>query len=533
MKPACMKPVIAFVMSLLLSAPGLARADEASTMPIPHPLEAGAAAAMAGGRREFRLPAGTIVLDRGLTFRDLHDLIVDGTGTTLVCRDWRHTALNFEGCRDITLRGVTIDYDPLPFTQGTVTARANDGAWLEVAIHDGYRDYDEGFRGGNVPGFAHVFAAQTQRWKATAPDIYPRSITAAGLRRWRIEPHRATGDAVDVGDRIVLDHRGAYGIRFLRCENVRVEAATVLAAPGVALICRYMKGDNRFSYDVRPGAPPAGATEPRLMSSCADGFNYAAARAGPVLEHCRFSFMGDDSVNLHGPTFMVAEQISDREIIVGWRWNQEHLPWLIQPGDTVRRLASGSFSTLGEASLESFTHETMPEPRWLETVRSHWPQAPEIQGIFRLTLREPLACEPGDAIDLPGINAPNFRIEGCEFRDHRARGMRVAASHGMIRDNLFTRIKWSGISLGPEYGYWREAGWVSDVTIRGNRFAEVNLGVDREAAAVISANGRGDEGAGWSADCRGNERIVIEANRFDRCGGDPVRAEKADKVRIE
>jgi hypothetical protein len=269
------------------------------------------------------------------------------------------------------------------------------------------------------------------------------------------------------------------------------------------------------------------------MSSCADGFNYAAARAGPVLEHCRFSFMGDDSVNLHGPTFMVAEQISDREIIVGWRWNQEHLPWLIRPGDTVRRLASGSFSVLGEASLESFTHETRPESRWLETVRAHWPQAPEIQGIFRLRLREPLACTSGDAIDVPGINAPNFRIESCEFRDHRARGMRVAASHGMIRDNVFARIKWSGISVGPEYGYWREAGWVSDVTIRGNRFEAVNLGVDREAAAVISVNGRGDAGARWSTDCHGNERIVIEANRFDRCGGDPVHAEKADKVTIE
>jgi len=46
-------------------------------------------------------------------------------------------------------------------------------------------------------------------------------------------------------------------------------------------------------------------------------------------------------------------------------------------------------------------------------------------------------------------------------------------------------------------------------------------------------NGRGDAGARWSTDCHGTERIVIEANRFDRCGGDPVHAEKADKVTIE
>jgi len=528
-----MKPTLVLLTALLLAPLKVLHAADAPPAPMQHPLEVSAAVAMANGQSEIRLPVGTVILERGLTFKGLRNLVIDGTETKLVCRDWRHTALNFEDCSSITLRGVTIDYDPLPFTQGTVTARAEDGAWIEVAIHDAYRDYDEGFREGNVPGFGHVFDAKAHRWKAAAPDIYPRSITGAGPRRWRIEPHRKLGNAVEVGDRIVLDHRGAYGVRFLRCENVRVEGATVLAAPGVALICRYMKGENRFTYDIRPGPPPDGASQPRLMSSCADGFNYAEARQGPVLEHCRFSFMGDDSVNLHGPTFMVAEQMSDREIIVGWRWNEEHLPWLMQPGDTVRRLKAGNFSILGEATLESFAHEAKPEARWTDTVKAHWPQSPDIRGIFRIKLREPLLCEPGDAIDLPGINAPNFRITGCEFRDHRARGMRIAASHGVIEDNIFARIKWSGISLGPEYGCWREAGWVNDVTIRRNRFEEVNLAADREAPAVIAINGRGDEWAAWPAGSRGNERVFMENNRFDRCGGDPVKSEKADKVTIK
>jgi len=61
-------------------------------------------------------------------------------------------------------------------------------------------------------------------------------------------------------------------------------------------------------------------------------------------------------------------------------------------------------------------------------------------------------------------------------------------------------------------------------------FEEVNLAVDREAPAAIFINGRGDEGAAWPAGSRGNERIVIEGNRFERCGGNPVKAEKADSV---
>jgi len=145
-----MKPTLVLLTALLLAPLKVLHAADAPPAPMQHPLEVSAAVAMANGQSEIRLPVGTVILERGLTFKGLRNLVIDGTETKLVCRDWRHTALNFEDCSSITLRGVTIDYDPLPFTQGTVTARAEDGAWIEVAIHDAYRDYDEGFREGRL-----------------------------------------------------------------------------------------------------------------------------------------------------------------------------------------------------------------------------------------------------------------------------------------------------------------------------------------------------------------------------------------------
>ena len=535
-----MNKVTSLALTTLLLAPlaalYAADAPKPSSAVMQQLLAASVARAAAEGRADVHLPAGIVLLEHGLVFEGLRNLVIDGTGTTLVCRDWKDVALHFKECAGITLRGVTIDYDPLPFTQGTVIGRAEDGVWIELKLHEGYRDYDEGFREGTVAGFAHVFEPQEHRWKTNAPDLFPKRITVSGPRRLRLEPHpNPLAKNVQVGDRVVFDYRGRAGIRFLKCENVRVKGVTILAAPGVALMCRYMKGENRFSYDIRPGPPPSGASQPRLISSCADGFNYAQARQGPVVENCHFSFMGDDSVNLHGPTFMVAEQITDREIIVGWQWNQEYLPWLIQPGDIVRRLKHGNFSIGGEAALESFAHETKPDARWTESVRQHWPKLPEMRGFFRLKLRASLPCEPGEAIEFPGLNAPNFRIVGCEFRDHRARGLRIAASHGLIEDNVFERIKWNGLSVGPEFGYWCEAGWVSDLIIRKNRFREVNLASDREAhaSAAISIMARTDSPSPWPPDGRGNARILIEENVFDHCGGEPVKVDYAREVTIK
>jgi len=489
--------------------------------------------AVKDGKTEFRLPKGIVKIDRTLELRGLRNFTLDGTGTTLVCTDWHRFALAFNDCANVTLRGLTIDYDPLPFTQGTVTARADDGSWLEIAIHDGFPDLSDDLLHGQV----RAFLPDALRWRPDAPDLYSKKAVAIDARHARLELHRNAGvENVRVGDRIALNFTGAGGIKFAQCENVTVEGVNVLAAPGIALICRYMKGENRFSFDIHPGPKPAGATQSRLMSSCADGFNYACARRGPVLENSHFSFMGDDSVNLHGATFIVAAQPSDREIIAGWQWTKESLPWLLQPGDTVRRLKAGNFAIAGEAALEAFEPIEKPDPAWKALITAKgWPKATDIRGIFRFKLREPLHVEPGDAIDIPECNSPGFRIANNEFRDHRARGVRVMSSHGVIENNLFERLKMCAITLGPEYGYWREAGWLDDVIVRNNRIVDCMLSPSQEpeAAGVISVIGHIDAYAPFKAGEHANRRITLENNSQRGCGGMPLQIEYVSDLLVK
>ena len=49
---------------------------------------------------------------------------------------------------------------------------------------------------------------------------------------------------------------------------------------------------------------------------------------------------------------------------------------------------------------------------------------------------------------------------------------------GIITNNRFERLKSVGISVGPEYAYWREAGWADDVTISNNTLIDVGQGTN-------------------------------------------------------
>ena len=483
------------------------------------------------------LPQGRVEIAGKLRIRGAKNLVIEGGGTTLVFSNREGTAWSFDSCRDITLRGFTIDFDPLPFIQGRITGRSEDGKRYDFTVCDGYpglrkeesKDYRQ----------AYIFEPDCRRWKPWVPDIYARHVEVIDDRHGQFVMGYvpANHELIEVGDRIVMTLRSGGAIRMNDCENVRIEDVTFLAAPGAAYLGRYMRGDNYYRYTIKPGPPPPGATEPRLISTCADGLNIAFATKGPTIEGCRFSFMGDDSVNLHGVTFAVLEQKTPKEILVGWPYSPEYLATVIPEGATVRRLRPGDYAVLGTASLTAFAPIRERSPEHLERIHTVWPRNEKGRGtVFKLTLADALSVEPGDLLDVPANNAPGFVIRDCLFEDHRARGLRIMASHGLIERNTFRRLKMNAITIGAEYEFWREAGWAEDVTIRNNTIEDVGrdgaiYGSGAYVLGAISVFGRTDQRSQlppWP----GNRGIVIQGNTIRDCPAAGIFAAAAEAVEI-
>ncbi|WP_419647781.1 right-handed parallel beta-helix repeat-containing protein, partial [Victivallis vadensis] len=190
---------------------------------------------------------------------------------------------------------------------------------------------------------------------------------------------------------------------------------------------------------------------------------------------------------------------------------------LILPGDEVRLLAKENFAVLGTAKVRKV--EIAEDVPGLDLKQVY--MAAEIPDYitYRITVDGPLP-EPGTLVDFPAINSPGFVIRSNYFHDHRARGLRIMAYSGLIENNRIERLESSAISIGPEYAYWQEGGWVNGVTVRNNRIESVDLGGSAYSRFGYSLGAIctfvRNEG-GKAPFYPGNRNVVIENNRIGNC----------------
>lgn len=155
------------------------------------------------------LPKGRVEVEGKLRVRGAKGLVIEGTGTTLVFSDRNGTTWSFDSCRNITLRRFTIDYDPLPFIQGRIIGRSEDGKRYDFTVCDGY----PGLRKEDTEHYrqAYIFEPTRRRWKPWVPDLYARQVEIIDARHGRFVMGYVPkyDEVIEVGDRIVLTLRTA------------------------------------------------------------------------------------------------------------------------------------------------------------------------------------------------------------------------------------------------------------------------------------------------------------------------------------
>jgi hypothetical protein len=93
--------------------------------------------ALLSGASEVVIPAGTYEVSDTLRLNNIDNFSILADGVTMVLTQRRQT-ISMDNCFNLLIQGLTIDIDPLPFTQATITGHASDWSWLEAQIHEGY-----------------------------------------------------------------------------------------------------------------------------------------------------------------------------------------------------------------------------------------------------------------------------------------------------------------------------------------------------------------------------------------------------------
>ncbi|MGC9359168.1 MAG: hypothetical protein ACP5G7_02190, partial [Anaerolineae bacterium] len=274
-------------------------------------------------------PGGIVQLEEGtylvdgtdggyhLTVSGAESLRIEGNGARLVMRNPSSAGLLLHNCSNVTVRDITIDYDPVPFSQGTITAVDAPAGTFDMVVDEGYPHPRSWFFLRAPLCFGTVRLRETamlredvgdhlmiNRWEAVEDGVYRAHVQTGYYRVQlaKVQPGdafvyvaRAGGGAVDI-----------HASSNVTVENVTVYASTTSAMTLVQADAVTVRG---LTVDIAPDTD-------RLNSTNADGVHCQQARIGPRIENSHFEGMSDDAINIYTVPNLVREVLSDTRIAV-------------------------------------------------------------------------------------------------------------------------------------------------------------------------------------------------------------------------
>ncbi|AHF89502.1 alpha-galactosidase [Opitutaceae bacterium TAV5] len=505
------------------------------------------AAAASSGQKELRIPTGHYRFAEAvragwggpshLPLTGLRDITLDFLGSTL----WFETeagGIAMFGGRNVTLKNVFLDWDPLPFTQGRITALNPKAGTFDVRLDPGYERERTSPGMAGIDGDIHwrgvVFDPDTRELKpgviGFSVGFYWENRLPGGdyrvkFRGFHDVPLSKSGLAE--GDLIAILSRMGRAVRLDGAVDCVIENVILYASPFVCF------SQNTGSNTVfrRCGIVRRPDTN-RLLAGNADGINCGNMDQGPLIEDCRIETIGDDFVNLHGhfarvlwqenPTTLLTSQMNNRRNFTG--------PVTVEFFDRATMAPRGSRRIL-EASVSSWTPE---RERCLADLDHKW-HSGQAAGlaygkrvpVHRLTLDSPIELT-GDVIAcVEAFSTAGGVIRNNDFRGSLARGILLHSPRTRIENNRISIVMNNGIAMISEAAYWGEGPYVHDVVVTGNTLEDICIGQDRGAdrAAVLIRQGSYREH-------RIQKNIRVENNTLRRAGGPAIVARGAENLAI-
>lgn len=530
-----MKTTIAPVLLLvpLLAACAASDAAGAAGPPqaAPADLRSLIAAAIAGGQEKAIIPPGVYRLapEPGtaavLFIRGAHDLEIAADGATLVCtRLARAIAMN--DCRNVTIRGLTVDYDPLPFTQGTVTSAAEDKGWIDVRLHDGYpaKPYHR----------IDLVDPKTRFRKRGMPFLWGTKAEMVGPSTVRITL-KGIGDAAQVGDLASLSTGPEPGFapQAISIENsagTTLDRVTIHSAPGMGIVDAGGEGGTHLmNCRVVPGPRPAGATEERLLTTSWDAILHKTMRKGPLVEGCVIESAGDDSWSVASSDYLVVNREGNAVVLVP---RDEWAAGQLRAGDRLRTANDSPEVVIREVKAAAVKDAGLA-PQVLDRLAAarQWTLWHVGRRCAVATLDRPPPFDVGQS-----VFCPDRQESGFVFRNNRVhssgRGALVKASDGLIENNIFDCAH-AAVTVCPEVPGEAAAG-IRNLVIRANTIVGTGYFCpapwSTQAGAIsISAglNGKTLRPPGVF------DHIVIEGNTFRGVSGANIVVTSARDVLIK
>jgi hypothetical protein len=476
-------------------------------------------------------------IKRPILLNQLSGIEVHGNGAQLI-NTARASTLQISDASHITIRDLTIDYDPLPFIQGTIASFDRAAREIIVKVDPGYPD-DPALLATITDGFFKVMDRRTRALKPGARDFLSPSrvervkdrVIKAHLQ-WGANDRFPSQLPIAVGDVVAITNSSGAAIGMTGSVSTTLIDLKLLASPGMGIMEDAGAGGTRLQkVSIVPGPRPKGATTDRLVSTNSDGSHFATIEHGPTIEDCTFSNTSDDAVNVHGFYYYVIQKAGPGRYLLSPKWDQG-----LMAGDKIETCEHGTFQSLGQTRITQLTKRKAPElkgkiaPLWKSKSPTTQPDL-----VYDVVLQHDLPLKTGDGVtSLTRIGA-GTAIRRCSF--HACGRVLVKSPNSVVEACQFTYANGTALQAGSDIGFWSESGFANNLTLRNNHFThsitganEMTWGSDTLGAITVGVSL--PEGVNGFPNSFQNRNVTIEGNRIDDSYIYAIFVSNADSIRI-
>ena len=397
--------------------------------------------------------------DGALPLFGLTNLVVEGNGAEIIINRPHMCFVYAQGCTNIIVRNFTVDYDPLPFTQGTIVRLDPSSASFTLELDEGFPDPT--LPPFTTPGFASFGMAKdpsgSGRMKADCPDHFmiTRRVKLDDRKVQLYVQDAAQLEPLETGNRFAINCRAGSICSAFKTENITLENVTAHAVPDCFAVGAELSQLNLLECKAK-------LKEGRLIVSGADGIHVQAARVGPWIEDCEFEGLSDDCLNLYNIPNYILEQTAPDRMRLSFqdriRQGDQLLFFNPRKGEVIKIV------TVVSVNADGVTLSEPVEGLMLSPEDGHKLQPPigsyadkgwkELDHIYNLN-----TC------------GNYFVLRNNYFHDGRRFGFFIKASNGLIENNRIERL--SGIALSIfNIPHHPEGFWARNVIISGNRIED-------------------------------------------------------------
>lgn len=437
----------------------------------------------------------------GLTFQGEGD-------TTIVSGDLDEPVFRLLDSKGVTVRKISIDHDPLGYTQGTITSVDIPNMTCDVSIDPGYpAPNDPAFKSSQVHPFVYPeknYYQLDRHW----PN--PSEMEKTGERTWRWKLKGPPNIENWPGKRFfIYTESRSHAFILSNLRDTTLEDINYWGGGANAgFYVNGLEGTTTLRRFVI-GVPPGSAR----LYSCAGGGQISGLRGKLLLDQCDFSKIDDDGIDILSNYTRIIEQRDKRTLLVQAK-NSDY-----RAGDRVE--------------LWDWQHKKMRSDAIITTATSN-PGGTFVIALDRDVVtgrvgvgigmnfsRESMTDGIDRLINVATVGQETI-IRDSKFQVFRAKCLNLKAAHCTIERCTFRNSFQPAISAAPEW-YFEEGSSIRNFTVRDCTFTDNNHpNIVIGASPLSGVHGTkpivSDAPENISRD---STKILIEGNSFSGFGTTP------------